>query len=77
MTARGGSGAGWSFPGAWFIALVLAALGAFTRGADRREPPRSAKDVLAERFAEGGIDADEYGERLRVLEGHDTAEPTR
>ncbi len=59
------------------IALVLAALGAFTRGADRREPPRSAKDVLAERFAEGGIDADEYGERLRVLEGHDTAEPTR
>jgi putative membrane protein len=59
------------------IALVLAALGAFARGGDRRESPRTAKDVLAERFAKGEIDADEYGERLRVLEEHDTARPTR
>lgn len=59
------------------IALVLAALRAFTRDGDRREPSRTAKDVLAERFAKGEIDADEYGERLRVLEENDTQKRKR
>lgn len=35
---------------------------------DRREP-RGAKDMLAERFAKGEIDAGEYRERLHTLEG--------
>jgi putative membrane protein len=59
------------------IALVWAALHAFTRDGDRREPSRTAKDVLAERFARGEIDADEYEERLRVLEEHDTTRRKR
>ena len=54
------------------IALVWAALHAFAGDGERREPSRTAKDVLAERFAKGEIDADEYGERSRVLEEHDT-----
>ncbi|MGZ5297145.1 MAG: SHOCT domain-containing protein [Actinomycetota bacterium] len=57
------------------IALVWAALRAFMHEGDRRESPRDARDVLAERFAEGEIDAAEYGERLRVLEGN--RKPTR
>ena len=59
------------------ITLVWVAVRAFTRDDMRQQHPRDAKDVLAERFAKGEIDADEYGERLRVLEGHDTAKPTR
>jgi len=50
------------------VALVWAALRAFARDGDRREPPRDPKDVLAERFAKGEIGADEYRERLSVLE---------
>lgn len=57
------------------IALVWVAFGAFTRNGGRGEAPRTPKDVLAERFATGEIDADEYGDRLRVLEEHDTARP--
>jgi len=56
------------------IAVVWVAIRAFA-GEDRRhDRSRDAKDVLAERFAEGEIDAEEYHERLRVLEG--TREPT-
>jgi putative membrane protein len=54
------------------IALVWAAVRAFTRDGDRREAPRDPKDVLAERFAKGEIDSDEYRDRLRVLEENDT-----
>lgn len=74
----GGWGIAWMIL-SWgvIIALVWAALRAFTRDGDRREPSRTAKDVLAERFARGEIDADEYGERLRVLEEHDAAKRKR
>ena len=53
------------------LALVWAALRAFMAEGDRgdRREPRGAKDVLAERFAKGEIDADEYRERLHTLEG--------
>lgn len=54
------------------IALVWAAVRAFSRDDDRREPRRDPKDVLAERFAKGEIDAVEYHERLRVLEENPT-----
>ena len=69
----GGWGIAWMIV-SWgvIIALVWIALRAFARDGDRREPTRSAKDVLAERFARGEIDADEYGERLRVLGEYDT-----
>lgn len=50
------------------VALVWMALRAFARDDDRREPPRDPRDVLAERFAKGEIDPEEYHERLRVLE---------
>ena len=54
------------------IALVWVAVRAFTRDDMRQQHPRDAKDVLAERFAKGEIDAVEYHERLRVLEEHPT-----
>lgn len=50
------------------VALVWAAIRAFTHDGDRRDPARDPKDVLAERYARGEIDAAEYQERLRVLE---------
>lgn len=56
------------------VALVWAALRGFSREDDRREHPREPKDVLAERFAKGQIDVEEYHERLRVLQ--ETPSPT-
>lgn len=50
------------------VALVWVAIRGFTHDGDRREPAQDPKDVLAERFARGEIDAAEYQERLRVLE---------
>jgi putative membrane protein len=50
------------------VALVWAALRSLTRDDHRRTPLRDAKDLLAERFAKGEIDAEEYHERLRVLD---------
>lgn len=40
-------------------------------------PPLRTEDVLAERFARGEIDEVEYQERLRVLRGEGTGQPTR
>ncbi len=54
-------------------ALVLLAAAAVARrpGAERRgrSPDRSAEQVLAERFARGEIDDEEYRRRLAVLRG--------
>ena len=55
------------------LALVFGALRLFVhdgeRGdSDRHGPAPEPKDVLAERFVKGEIDAEEYHERLRVLE---------
>jgi putative membrane protein len=75
-------GGGWGI--VWMIlslgviaALVWAALRAFASEGNRRESRRDSKDVLAERFAQGEIDAQEYQERLRVLEEthHSTTRP--
>jgi putative membrane protein len=49
-------------------ALLWAVFRAFAHDGDRREPPPDPKDVLAERFARGEIDAEEYNQRLRVLD---------
>jgi putative membrane protein len=59
------------------VALLWAALRAFTRDDHRQAPPRDAKDLLAERFAKGEIDAEEYHERLRVLEAERTPKTSR
>ncbi len=72
MMPYGWNGGGWGI--LWMIlsmgvmvALIWVVFRAFTSGDDRRAPSGDAKDVLAERFAKGEIDADEYHERLRVL----------
>ncbi|MEO8424627.1 MAG: SHOCT domain-containing protein [Actinomycetota bacterium] len=51
-------------------ALVWIALRALSRNDDRREGPGDPKDILAERFAKGEIEPQEYHERLRLLEEH-------
>ena len=52
------------------VALIVVAIRAFAPGDSRKELPRDPKDVLAERFANGEIDGDEYRERLAVLQGN-------
>jgi putative membrane protein len=54
------------------VAIAWAALRALTTDGNRREPPRDPRDLLAERFAKGEIDTEEYQERLRVLDGSRT-----
>jgi putative membrane protein len=46
-------------------AIIAAVLRSSNNDGTRRRDP---KDVLAERFAKGEIDADEYRERLHVLD---------
>ena len=73
----GGWGIAWMIL-SWgvIIALVWFALRALTRDGGRREPSWTAKDMLAERFAKGEIDAEEYHERLRVLDEEPTTPKT-
>jgi uncharacterized membrane protein len=57
------------------VALALIVLRTFASGPDRREPPKSPKDLLAEHFAHGDITAEEYRQRLSVLE--ETRQPQK
>ncbi|HWC71357.1 MAG TPA: SHOCT domain-containing protein [Actinomycetota bacterium] len=73
MTWGNGAGGPWFlvFPLLW-IALVVFAIVAF-RGGWRRQHdhshgPPSPEAILGERFARGEISADEYRERLGVLQ---------
>jgi len=50
------------------IGLVWAVVRAFTGGGSSREQPSDPKGLLAQRFANGEIDAAEYQERMHVLE---------
>jgi putative membrane protein len=56
-----------------FWAVLVLAIAAAVRYLDRRRresfppPPPTAEQVLAERFARGAIDADEYRQRLDTL----------
>jgi Predicted membrane protein len=77
MMPYGWHDGGWGI--AWMIlslgvivALTWAFIRAFASGGDRHEPPRGPEEVLAERFAMGEIDADEYRARRRVLEENRT-----
>lgn len=67
-------GGDWSW-GAWlamtvtmfgFWALVIWAVTSFVRG-ERGDRPRDAEDVLAERFARGEIDEEEFERRRDLL----------
>ncbi len=61
---------GWG-PGPWigffWLALWGAAIAFWVTRGRRRQPWRSGESVLAERYARGEIDADEYSNRLRTL----------
>ena len=58
-----------------FWAVLVVAIAAAVRYLDRKRresfplppPPHTAEQVLAERFARGEIDADEYRQRLDTL----------
>jgi putative membrane protein len=74
-------GFGWFFPGLWcipffvifwlFVAFVVWG-GWRWRGYDHRHHhwagEKSAEDILADRFARGEIDENEYNKRLEVLQ---------
>lgn len=51
------------------IVLLPRSLRAPSPNATRPPSPRTAEDVLAKRFARGGIDVAEYQNRLAVLRG--------
>ena len=57
------------FPIAWFLILItLAAVGFFVLRRNRADAPRRAGEArLAEKYAAGEIDAEEYRARLGVL----------
>ncbi len=80
----GGYGGGWGWVG-WivtavvliliFAALITAVVFAVRylgghRGVGGSQQARGAEDVLAERFARGEIDADEYRRRVTLLHEH-------
>jgi putative membrane protein len=58
-------------------ALVVAAFALFAvaRRPDRDSEQGAARDILDARFARGDIDADEYDQRRRMLDG--ASQPTR
>ena len=67
-----GGGAGWwlVFPIAFGLFWIAVAAGAFTllrRRTAPQDPRTKAESLLAERFARGDIDEDEYYSRLATL----------
>jgi putative membrane protein len=62
----------WIWPLMWLLFLSLLAVLVFRRGGRGRWPTAPAapdpRAILAERYARGEIDHDEYRERLRHLE---------
>ena len=59
----------WWFLGIGWLVLLLAivAVVLVRRFNEPKAPPRQAEDVLAERFAQGEIDEDEYRRRREAL----------
>ena len=51
----------------FWAALVIGAVYLLRRRPTQRDPGESAAAALAERYARGEIDEDEYRKRLRVL----------
>lgn len=77
MPGYGGMGWGWlfmSFGTVFFFALVGLAIWLLIRasaGSQSTGSPTtgSAREILAERYARGDIDEQEYHKRLRTLDG--------
>jgi putative membrane protein len=61
----------------WFLAGIVLALVALSRRTGRSGPAATptAKELLAQRYARGEIDDDEYFQRLSVLDSN--REPAR
>lgn len=59
------------------LALIALAVVLIVRALSRpsHATPTSAQRILAERFARGEIDVEEYQERLRVLRGEPPSRP--
>ncbi|AYV25308.1 SHOCT domain-containing protein [Streptomyces sp. CJ_13] len=84
---HGMGGWGWvamSFSMVLLVALAVAVVVLLLRGVERfpsapAQPsvPPSAKQVLAERFARGEIDEEEYEQRLTALRAHGTGQGRR
>ena len=61
-------------PGPWFLVFPLGWIGLIVgaillfRGRSDRWRPHSAEEILAERYAKGEVSAEEYRERLNVLQ---------
>jgi putative membrane protein len=51
----------------FWAALVIGAVYLFRRRSPDRDPGQTAAAALAERYARGDIEEDEYRKRLRVL----------
>lgn len=72
---NGGWGAGMAFMGLFWVVLITLAVWAvlrFTRRPDEQEGrgrSESARQILDRRFAAGQIDAEQYAEARRVLDG--------
>lgn len=69
---EGGHGGGlwWIFPLLWglfWVAVIITGGTLLRRRMAPRDPRKGAESVLAERFARGEINEDEYHERLAVL----------
>lgn len=60
-----------------FWTLVIRAFVAVTRSPQRADPHRSPEQVLAERFAAGEIDRDDYNQRLTALQSTRTTRSAR
>lgn len=60
---------GWIFPLAWLIilAIIITVVVLLRRRAEHRAGLQSGEAVLAERFARGEIDEEEYRQRRAVL----------
>ncbi len=81
---NGGYGGGWGWVGWIITAVVLVVIFAALitavvfgvrylsghHGLGDSQQARGAEDVLAERFARGEIDADEYRQRVTLLREH-------
>jgi putative membrane protein len=52
--------------------VALLWYGTGSGGSAQASPPASAQELLAQRYARGEIDEDEYTRRLRVLQGGGT-----
>lgn len=79
---NGGWGAGMLFFGLFWMILVAAAVWVFARWATRTQDPHdrtpeSARAILDRRFASGEMDAEQYGQARRVLDGRSVDDARR